>query len=413
MKYLSLCERDKVSVGPDGQLSQSEADSIGKLGNLLPKGVLKWEHNAVRVGPFVGVLWTPEVTIELLPKIEPDPETTDDMRGLLVAMLSATGKLRVWKLSQTDIASQTTHLLDIFIQDFADLVKIALRGGVIALYTERTENLTAMRGRINLTTHLRKNAFNQSQMLCHFDEFTIDNPFNHSLKAVLRLLLHHALNPRTKASIVSLLHKLDRVVDIPVRMADLHALKFDRTNNHWQDVFAQAKLLLAGLFPDVRIGDAWGSALLFNMERLFEEVVGWRIMRECRKFVDRRLHVQLQKPQQHLAVTGFRLRPDVTVQDDDHVVAILDAKWKQLKPSARNAGVANVDAYQMNAYASRYQCPRVALIYPASAHCSPGHVREFRLQTSGQPILDVLAVDVRDLVFGSGMPAGLEVVFRP
>ena len=193
-------------------------------------------------------------------------------------------------------------------------------------------------------------------------------------------------------------------------MADLDALRFDRTNDHWRNVFGQARALLAGLFPDVRIGDAWGSALLFNMEGLFEEVLGRRIMRECRKVVGRQLHVELQKPQRHLATEGFRLRPDITIQDDHQVVGILDAKWKQLIPSEPNANVSSTDAYQMNAYASRYRCNRLSLIYPASARCAPGHVREFRFQTPGQPILDVVAVDIHDLAFGNAMPVGLEGV---
>ncbi len=164
------------------------------------------------------------------------------------------------------------------------------------------------------------------------------------------------------------------------------------------------------VIPDVRVGDASGSALLFNMERLFEEVLGRRIRRECRKLVGGQLHVELQKPQRHLGSSAFLLRPDITVQDDDEVVAILDAKWKQLVPSEPNADVSSADAYQMNAYASRYRCNRLALVYPASLRCPPGHVRDFQFQTPSQPILDVVAVDIRDLAFGSGMPLGLEGV---
>ena len=271
------------------------------------------------------------------------------MRGLLVAMLAATGELRFAKVGQASLAQQTTHLLDIFIQDFCDRVKGALRRGVIALYTERSENLNTNRGRLQLTEHLRRNTFDRSQLLCRFDERTIDNPFNRALKGVLRILLGYSLGPQTKASVTSLLHRLDEVVDRPVRMADLDAFRFDRTNDHWRNVFGQARALLAGLFPDVRIGDAWGSALLFNMERLFEEVLGRRIMRECRKVVGRQLHVELQKPQRHFATKGFRLRPDITIQDDHQVVGILDAKWKQLIPSEPNANVSSTDAYQMNA----------------------------------------------------------------
>lgn len=410
MKYLSLRERDLVPVGADGPLSEREADGIARLAAQLPKGSLGWEYRALRFGPFCGVLRTPEVTVELLPKIDSRLDTTTNARGLLVGMLAAAGELRLTKVGEAGLGRQTTHLLDIFIQDFCSRVKAALHGGAIASYTERTENLNAIRGRLQLTEHLRRNAFDRSHLMCRFDERTIDNPFNRALKAVLRVLLDHALNPKTKAIATSLLHRFDQVADQPVNAAALEALPFDRTNSHWREVFDQAKRLLAGLYPDVRFGDAQGSALLFNMERLFEEVLARRIRRECRKLVGRRLQVESQKPQRLLATTGFLLRPDITVRDADTIVAILDAKWKQLDPDEPNSGVSSADAYQMNAYSNRYQCERLALLYPASPRCPAGLVREFSFQTPIRPMLNVLALDIFDLVFGKSLPPELERV---
>ena len=192
--------------------------------------------------------------------------------------------------------------------------------------------------------------------------------------------------------------------------ADLDALQFDRTNDHWRSAFEQARWLLGGMFPDVRAGDSPGSALLFNMERLFEEVLGQRIRRACQKLTGLQLRVELQGPQQHLATAGFLLRPDIAVFVNDQVAAILDAKWKHLRPREPHADVSSADAYQMNAYAGRYECQQLVLVYPASAGCAPGHVRQFRLQTPARPILNVVAVDLHDLAFGSHVPTGLKGV---
>ena len=79
--------------------------------------------------------------------------------------------------------------MDVFIEDFCSQVKSALRGGAIARYSKRTENLNAIRGRLELTEHLRTNAFDRPHLLCRFDERSIDNPYNQALKAVLRILL--------------------------------------------------------------------------------------------------------------------------------------------------------------------------------------------------------------------------------
>lgn len=62
----------------------------------------------------------------------------------------------------------------------------------------------------------------------------------------------------------------------------------------------------------------------------------------------------------------------------------------------------------MNAYADRYRCKRLALVYPASRACSPGRITEFVLDTEERPILEVVAADVRELAFGSGIPGSID-----
>lgn len=329
------------------------------------------------------------------------------MRGLLVAMLARAGELGSKRVGDAGLGQQHSHLLDVFIEDFCSHVKSALRGGAIARYSERTENLNAIRGRLELTEHLRTNAFDRSHLLCRFDERSIDNPYNQALKAVLRILLGLALSPRTRAMVAAFLHRFDEVTDRRVRARDVGALRFDRTIRHWEPVFARARRLLTALYPDVRIGDAAGSALLFNMEKT---VLGLRIRHACQVQAGARLSVGLQSPVKNLATAGFQLRPDITVQSGDEFVAIFDAKWKRLDLAEPNSGVSSADAYQMNAYASRYRCKRLALVYPASRDCPPGRITEFVLMTEERPVLDVVAIDVRELAFGSGIPAGIDAM---
>ena len=189
---------------------------------------------------------------------------------------------------------------------------------------------------------------------------------------------------------------------------DIGALRFDRTIRHWEQVFARARWLLSGLYPDVRIGDATGSALLFNMEKLFETVLGLRIRHTCQMHEGSCLSVGLQSPVKNLATAGFQLRPDIAIQSGDETVVIFDAKWKRLDRDKPNSGVSSGDAYQMNAYANRYRCKRLALVYPASGDCPPGKITEFVLMTEERPILEVVAVDVRKLAFGSEIPIGID-----
>ena len=175
-------------------------------------------------------------------------------------------------------------------------------------------------------------------------------------------------------------------------------------NGHWEPVFAQAHRLLEGLNPDVRKGDVAGTALLFDMEKLFETVLRNRIRNACRKRLrDDRLSVGKLDESVCLATSGFQLWPDIVVKRGDETMAILDAKWKQLKTKDSNSGVSSSDAYQMNAYASRLGCKRLALVYPAWPDCPAGKVTEFVFETNERPTLAVIAVDLHELASGKGM----------
>ena len=413
MRKIKLYERDSLPIvdeknlsNGEKKISEQEADGLQKL--LHRKhGVLSREYKKIRFGSFCGVLRTREIAIELLPKIYKGSQSLEDIRGLFVNMLRIVGKLRLNKVGEADLGKQSFYLLDVFIQDFCERVKTALRGGVIARYEERVENLRTIRGRLQLTEHLRQNAFDQSRLLCRFDEYTIDNSFNRVLKGVLLFLLGRSLSQKTKATVTALLYRFDEVADKPLQIADFAKLAFDRTNSHWQEVFEQAEWLCKELYPDVRLGDVQGSAILFDMEHLFEKVLGVRIRQGCSKVFGRDVRVKLQDAKYYLAGRHFNLRPDITVWHKGEIKMILDAKWKQPDANEPNAGVSSPDAYQMNAYASRYGCERLALVYPASEKYPAGFIKDFQFRTSDAPTLDIVAVDVRNLAFERGMPPEL------
>ena len=102
-------------------------------------------------------------------------------------------------------------------------------------------------------------------------------------------------------------------------------------------------------------------------------------------------------------------------------MAILNAKWKRLRTDDSNSGVSssgvlNGDAYQMDAYAIHLGCSRLTLVYPAWSDCPLDKVREFVFETnerpSERPTLAVIAVDLREIAIGTGIPDGLDALMR-
>ncbi len=74
---------------------------------------------------------------------------------------------------------------------------------------------------------------------------------------------------------------------------------------------------------------------------------------------------------------------------------MIDTKYKLLNQYDRKLGVSTADFYQMYAYARRFACPRVVLLYPQTAALSTALWRRFQLDTvSGYDIV-AQTIDIR------------------
>jgi 5-methylcytosine-specific restriction enzyme subunit McrC len=343
-----------------------------------------------------------------LPKVSTKIGDNEQSRGILIAMLRAVGELSPAPIGTAPLGLQKLYLLDIFIIDFCQRINGLLRRGAIHSYEPREENLTTVRGRIHLIEDVRRNLFDRSRTFCEYDEFSVDNAHNRSLKAVLTCLLELAVAAKAKQAVNALLLRMTDVSTEAPSMARLEKLRFDRITEVWQPVFDWAAQFLKGLYPDVRAGQSDNVCLLFDMERLFEAYVGVLIRRAWR---GTRTELRLQGPRHCFAsaATGevFEMRPDAAVLEDDQCLRIYDTKWKMLNTSKLDWGVSQGDIYQMASYASRYDCHQMSLLYPRDNQVAAGLLETFELSDGRSSRVDVFALDLEALVQGAPLPNGL------
>lgn len=413
MRTLTIRERDQISVGDNViGLNEAEAGALERLASVLPPGAVAWGHRKVSLGPFCGVLRLGKLVVEVLPKVGVESAGTDQARGVLIAMLRASGGLAETEVGSAPLDVQKLHLLDVFILDFCRRVNALLRRGLVHSYQLFEEELPTIRGRLRLGEHLRRSAANRARIFCRFDEFTADNPHNRALKSVLSLLLQHALGLEAKGALTGLLRRMEDVAFVPCRATDIDRLRFDRLTDAWRPVFERAAWFLRGLFPYVRAGKIDGACLMFNMEHLFEAFVAAKLRRCWHGLNVVGPRLVLQGPHAHLAVAGmtpaFQLRPDASVVSDAGMVERLyDTKWKQLNPKNANLGVDHVDVYQLGTYAGHYGCTVAAILYPRSALLPEGLVGTFKLRLPGSPRIEIYALDLIDLATGGAVPVAL------
>ena len=368
--------------------------SIFKFG---PKGCLVAQN-------YVGVISIGDSAIEILPKIEGLNEDSNapQVRHNLAKMLVTALDIAVLEGDIANMAKQGT-VLEVLIRLFCKYLWNALRQGMVRRYEPYEDDLVVLRGRLDIARQLRANSAKSHILSCRFDEFTEDTPINQIFKAALRLLVRLAGSYETQRLSAELLNCFQEVADVHRSFLPWHRVKTDRLTDRFEPLLKLARMFIENTPPDVTAGTSVGFALLFDMNKLFEEYVG----RMCQRvFMKDSIRVTLQGPSEYLvqrdrANMVFGLRPDVVAREGQNYSWILDTKWKRLDGEISKEGVSQSDMYQMYAYAKRYDVAKVVLLYPHHFDLgeTPGIRSSYLLvgQSDMAQRIHIATLDLRDL----------------
>lgn len=364
---------EPASAGPQG-LIRPLADRLlkvarhAKIGGDEGEQILVDGSTKLRARQVVGVLVAKGVTLEILPKIE-GAHDDQAVRQSLVHMLGVVLDLDISAGPTTDLGWQKDSLLEILIRLFSGKLFAALRQGMPRHYIGHEEDLTALRGKLDLVRQFTILAATPQKLACRFDELSPDVALNQIMKATVTRLLGISDSAENQRRLTELAFAYDAVATVPVKSLRWDHVVLDRTNAGWSELLRFAKVLLQDRFQSTTMGAAEGFSLLFEMNTLFEEFVG-RVLRKALRGTD--LSVQLQGPQKHALIerpsgkARFATRPDIVVSRSGKPLLVIDTKWKRLKGAIEHPkrGVGQADVYQMMAYAHVYECDRLMLLYP-------------------------------------------------
>lgn len=385
-------EWEELSIGKSGQLVDRDAQRLHKLAERI-KGRLKGRPAVLtrtatpglKAGQVVGVLTTPSVTVEILPKI--DAEDDRSLRQSLVRMLAVARKLPIADHDLAPLEIQHENLLEVLIRIYTNRLHSAIRRGLPHRYIGQEDDLPRLKGKLNVKRQFSHNAVRPDRLACAFDEFSPDTPLNRVLKAAVVRLVAISKSASNQRVLIESLARFDAVSDSPDPLRE-HVM-LDRTNRTFHQLYEMARLLLAGDWQSTTAGRVEGFSLLFPMNELFEEYIGRSL-----KVALAPRNVKLQDKVRYAIDSPsnrFNLQPDIVVDGN----VIVDTKWKELRPEKKDCDVKQDDIYQMLAYARAYGAKRAILLYPwhRGLEREPGICQSW--QSSGDSIpFDIATVDV-------------------
>lgn len=329
-------------------------------------------RRAVQLSSFVGVIRAPDgFQIEVLPKVGKVIGGGDEQaRQLLIEMLRCLGSFRHIQTDSAKLAATRMPLLEVFIGEFLRAVEHIAKRGLRSDYISYEENIFALRGKLQIATHLRQNLCRRDRFFAEFDEFSSNRPENRLLHAALKYVVSWTRSQTHQ----QLARELCFVfADVPASerpTVDFSRVRLNRGMAHYADALAWARLILEEVSPLTGTGGHQAPSMLFPMEAVFEAYVAKHLARQLASPFSLRTQAHSFSLVRHLDRNWFRMKPDLLVKESAANRLVLDTKWKlldgQKNTGADKYGLSQSDFYQLYAYGQSYVDGDgdVVLIYP-------------------------------------------------
>ena len=320
---------------------------------------------ALQVCNYVGVLQTPCGTqIEILPKIH-DGDNEGEVRNVLIGMLRYLRSSYFRESQNALLHDIKMPLAEVFFRHFLNEVNKLLKKGIRSDYVTQENNMSVLKGKLMLPQHIRSNVVMKHRMYIQYDEYLPDRAENRLIRSALTIIGAASRLAANQRLCRELMFTFDEVPMSQDYKADFSMCRNDRAMVHYQHVMEWCQLILNHRSPVSSKGDTNSISILFPMERIFEDYVAARLKQSFPEYQVRSQSTG-KSLAEHKGKQVFALRPDLVIGSHGGCLCVADTKWKRIDQNDRGNkyGISQSDMYQLYAYARKYNCKRVMLIYP-------------------------------------------------
>lgn len=149
-----------------------------------------------------------------------------------------------------------------------------IKRGLGKEYIIQTEALSSIRGKIDISNSLKENSMLRKQLVCNYDEFSVNSYMNRIIKTTMNFLVKSDINIEIKKKIRKLNYFFIEVD--PLKLENINwKLQFNKNNQTYQMLISICHLILKGLLQT----NSDGSVKLLDfidekyMNRLYEKFI--------------------------------------------------------------------------------------------------------------------------------------------
>lgn len=131
-----------------------------------------------------------------------------------------------------------------------------LKQGLYREYVDKYDELTVLRGKLNIQGTIKNRVQNKQRLSCEFDELSEDNIFNQILKLTATILIkNHNVDSEYKSELKKSLLYFGDVSDISVSLIKWSTLRFQRNNQSYKMLLNICYLVIDGLLLSTQSGE--------------------------------------------------------------------------------------------------------------------------------------------------------------
>lgn len=347
----------------ENKITKDQFEALEKYyGDGIPYYSLR--YNGVQFNEHVGVIQVGNTVIEVLPKADKSSHSKTEenkWRNILIGMLKAVGSFNIKSTSNSNLKIKPNTILDLYFELFIKEVEYLLHNGLVKQYRKKEGNVTALKGSLQFGKHIQQNLTHQERFYVRFNTYDVIHKHHFILYKTICLLKHINTNAALHSRIGALLLHFPELPDIKITEATFNKLTFTRKTQSYKKAIDIAKLLLLQYHPDVSKGRNHVLALMFDMNKLWEQFVYMSLRKH--KNDEHTITAQTSKffwkPENG---SRSKIRPDIVINKDSENCVVLDTKWKNLNGYNPSPD----DLRQMYVYHHYYGANRVALVYPGA-----------------------------------------------
>ena len=302
-----------------------------------------------------------DITIEILPKIDNDLNQESLWQGVLIDMLKTTKKLKVNNTGQAYVTKQSIHLLDIYFEWFLNEVQLLIHQGLIKQYYKQTNNVKALKGKLEFAGHISKNSVHKERFYTTHQVYDKDHVIHQILQKALFIIADFTKGSYLYSKCKLVLLDFPDVKEIKVSKATFSKLTLNKKTQSYGTALEIARLIILNYAPNIASGSENMLALLFDMNSLWEEYV-----LVCLKKASKDKNITIKGQASKSFWNGITIIPDIVINCDDENY-IIDTKWKNIKNNKPSVQ----DLRQMYVYNDYWHAKKALLLYPAEKTTPP------------------------------------------